>query len=380
VLVHELGHFATAKWARMKVTEYFVGFGPVLWSVRRGETTYGVKAFPLGGYVKIPGMSNLEEIDPQDEERTYRRQPFHKRLIVVSAGSFMHFVMAFILAWIAVIAFGVPNSSRVQVAGFSKWKGHSQTAAQLAGLQVGDQIDAVNGKPIQSETQLGDVIQHSPDKAITLGVLRAGRQITLRVVPQLGHLSKNTETIGAGKGKAVGLIGIEESPQAFSSEGPLRALGTAGANVGSITSLTFSGFGHIFSPHSISSLLHQVTNPHAASQAAKNPKGSDRVLSIVGAARVATQAEQAGILYLLGVLIALNIAFGILNMVPMLPLDGGHVAIAVYERIRTRRGRTPYQADVTKLLPVVYAFVAVLVLIVGSALFLDIAHPIANPF
>src|SRR5580692_8047456 len=99
VMIHELGHFATAKWSHMKVTEYFLGFGPRLWSIRRGETEYGVKALPLGGYVKIIGMSNTEDVDPADEPRTYRQQPFHNRLMVALAGSFMHFVMAFVLLW-----------------------------------------------------------------------------------------------------------------------------------------------------------------------------------------------------------------------------------------------------------------------------------------
>ena len=98
VMLHELGHFATAKWAGMKVTEYFVGFGPRLWSVRRGETEYGVKAIPAGGLREDPGFTNLEEIDPEDEPRTYRQQPFHKRIIVASAGSVMHFLIAFVLA------------------------------------------------------------------------------------------------------------------------------------------------------------------------------------------------------------------------------------------------------------------------------------------
>jgi membrane-associated protease RseP (regulator of RpoE activity) len=96
--------------------------------------------------------------------------------------------------------------------------------------------------------------------------------------------------------------------------------------------------------------------------------------------RTATQAEQSGILYLIDILIALNIALGLLNMLPMLPLDGGHVAIALYERVRTRRGRPYYRADVKKLLPVVYAFSAALVVVVVVAFYLDIAHPVANPF
>ena len=94
IMLHELGHFVTAKWSGMKVTEYFLGFGPRLWSFRRGETEYGVKALPLGGYVKIIGMSNLEEVPPEDEPRTYRQQPFRKRLLVAVAGSAVHFILA----------------------------------------------------------------------------------------------------------------------------------------------------------------------------------------------------------------------------------------------------------------------------------------------
>ena len=106
IMVHELGHFLAAKRGDMKVTEYFLGFGPRLWSFRRGETEYGVKAIPLGGYVKIPGMTNLEEVDPADEARTYREQPFHSRLLVAVAGSAMHFLMAFVLLWVLLVLRG----------------------------------------------------------------------------------------------------------------------------------------------------------------------------------------------------------------------------------------------------------------------------------
>ncbi|HUS61132.1 MAG TPA: site-2 protease family protein, partial [Acidimicrobiales bacterium] len=94
IMLHELGHFATAKWSGMKVTEYFLGFGPRIWSVRKGETEYGIKAIPAGGYVKIIGMNSLEEVDPADEPRTYRQQPYWQRLMVVCAGSTVHFIIA----------------------------------------------------------------------------------------------------------------------------------------------------------------------------------------------------------------------------------------------------------------------------------------------
>ena len=131
VMIHELGHFATAKWSHMKVTEYFLGFGPRLWSFRRGETEYGVKAIPLGGYVKIIGMTNTEEVDPADEPRTYRQQPFRNRLMVALAGSFMHFVMAFILLWCIVVFIG-QSQGNTTVAGFTTVT-HGTTPAQKAG-------------------------------------------------------------------------------------------------------------------------------------------------------------------------------------------------------------------------------------------------------
>ena len=115
IMVHELGHFLAAKHGHMKVTEYFLGFGPRLWSFRRGETEYGVKALPLGGYVKIPGMTNLEEVRPEDEARTYREQPFHARLLVAVAGSAMHFLMAFVLLWVLLTFVGLPNADKVGV-------------------------------------------------------------------------------------------------------------------------------------------------------------------------------------------------------------------------------------------------------------------------
>jgi membrane-associated protease RseP (regulator of RpoE activity) len=376
VMVHELGHFATAKWSHMKVTEYFVGFGPRLWSIRRGETEYGVKAIPAGGYVKIPGMTNMEELDPADEPRTYRRQPFHKRILVASAGSCMHFLMAFLLAYGALLYFGAPTAVREPIAGFLHWSGATQTAAQAAGLRKGDVVVGVNGKALTAVTEVKDVVNRSADKPVRLTIDRDGRTRTVTVTPVAGHYTADTkEVLGPGRGgKTVGLIGFEAgTPKSvFTSEGPIRGLGTAVIDIGRDTALTVRSV-----PHAIANLYSSLASSRAADSSARS---GDRPESIVGAVRTATQAEQSGILYLIEILIALNIAFGLLNMLPMLPLDGGHVAIAVYERIRTRRGRPYYQADAAKLLPVVYAFSAVLLVVVVSALYLDIVHPVANPF
>ena len=386
VALHELGHFATAKWSHMKVTEFFIGFGPRLWSVRRGETDYGIKPILVGAYVKIPGMTNLDEVDPADEPRTYRRQPFHRRILVASAGSIVHYVLAFLLALCVVLAFGAPDGTKVVVQGFVSWAGRTQTAAQAGGLRTGDEIVAVDGRKVTTPAALSSDIQRRDGRPVTLTVTRAGTRLDLRVQPQAGHTTgpaTTTEVLGpaSGKGKTEWLVGVRTEEQtAFAGKNPLAAVAWAGQDVGAVTSATVLGLGHVFSPHGLASLYDQVTNAKAASQAAQHPTTSGRVMSVVGAARLATQAEQVGVYYFVSILIALNIVLGLLNMFPMLPLDGGHVAIAVYERIRTRRGRPYYQADVRKLLPVTYAFMAVVLLVVGSAVFLDIVHPIANPF
>lgn len=157
---------------------------------------------------------------------------------------------------------------------------------------------------------------------------------------------------------------------------PVHALGTAAVLVGRITTGTVAALGHTFSPHGLSAFFGQLDNPKAADAAAKT---DSRVVSLPGAVRLADQAAKSGAANLLLVLATIIIAVGIINLVPMLPLDGGLVLVAVYERIRSRRGR-PYHADVTKLIPVASAFVLFLVVFVAAAIFLDIAHPIANPF
>src|SRR5215470_9993300 len=115
VMLHETGHFVTAKWFGMKATRYFVWFGPTLWSTWRGETEYGIKALPVGGFVKIVGMTSLDEVDPEDEARSFRRAPGWQRLIVLAAGSFMHFVIAAVLIFGLALAIGIENDNTTKL-------------------------------------------------------------------------------------------------------------------------------------------------------------------------------------------------------------------------------------------------------------------------
>jgi membrane-associated protease RseP (regulator of RpoE activity) len=372
VMLHELGHFATAKWAGMKVTEYFVGFGPRLWSVRRGETEYGVKAIPAGGYVRIVGFTSTEEVDEADEPRAYRQQPFHQRIIVASAGSAMHFLIAFVLAVIVVLGFGQPTNNYT-VASLEHWAGKT-TPAALAGLKTGDTIVSVNGKTFATPDAMTNAVKDATGKQIMLGVERDGRLIHLTATPESGKGVKVDGTKLADHG----YLGINIGDAVHSVSVP-AAPGAAVSTVWGVADQEVVGIGNVFSPHGISSLWHQLTNSKDAQAVANNPSLAPRPESLPGIVNIGAQAEQEGLYPVLMLLIAINIVFGILNMLPMIPLDGGHVAIAGYEWIRTKKGQPYYRADITKLFPVAALFIAFLGFFVLAAVFLDITHPLQLP-
>ena len=376
VMVHELGHFLAAKRGGMKVTEYFVGFGPRLWSFRRGETEYGIKALPFGGYVKIPGMTNLEEVDPADEDRLYREQPFHSRLLVAVAGSAMHFLMAFVLLWVLLTFVGVPNGNQVEIQGVSALGGARGPAAR-AGIQPGDVVVTVDGKPVAGNVDvLTTAVRDHPDVPVTVVVDRNGVRKSLTVTPTNGRTVHESGVQAPTGDAAFGVIGVSlGSP--VQTRSPVRAVASTGAELGRFTWASITGIGHLISPSAVSQRFDQVSSAKAASQAAAN---GTRAQSIVGIVQTANDAAHAGIGDFLYILIVINIFFGVFNLIPMLPLDGGHVAIAVYEKIRTGRRKELYHADVAKLMPFTWMFLLFLGILIVPALLTDILHPMANPF
>ncbi len=371
IMVHEFGHFAVAKWSKMKVTEFFVGFGPRIWSFRRGETEYGVKALPAGGYVKIVGMSSLEELAPEDEARAYRNSSYPRRLAVSAAGSFMHFVMAYLILVILFSVVGVADSTRAQVVALSKFPGVT-SPAQAAGLKPGDIIYAVNGVRLRSVNTLITKIEASADKAVELGVQRNGRELQLRVIPAKAS-SLNHSLTGAAASK--GLIGVELG-EPLVKAGILSSLWKPFSVIGQYTYATVGALVQHFSPSGISKYVHALQNPASTTSGAG---AATRFESPVGIVRLASQAANVGLGAVLTLLFSINIFIGVFNMVPLLPLDGGHVLIATYERIRSRKGRR-YHADMAKLIPVTYAVLVVILLLGVTALYLDLTHPLANPF
>lgn len=373
VMLHETGHFVMAKRFHMKATKYFVGFGRTLWSCQRGETEYGIKVLPLGGFVKIIGMTSLEDVDPADEPRSFRRQPAWQRAIVLVAGSFMHFALAFVLLFILAVGIGVSGSTTI--GSVSKCvpqtvraldsgacaKGLPSSPAGQAGLRARDKIVSIAGHPVSNWTQVGNVIRAQPaGQPVSVVVDRAGKQLTRPVTPV---------TVPGHKGA---LLGIDE--QVFERIGPVSAVAYAGSTFAQV--IEQSGQAAAKLPAALPNLF--------AKDRSKTAAGG--VSSIVGAADDAGQVVQAGggwqftVTALLLIVISLNIFVGAFNLLPLLPLDGGHLAIVFYERIRAwlariRRRPDPGMVDLEKLIPVSVGLFAVLV---GLGLVLIVAD-IVNP-
>ena len=369
IVFHEFGHFATAKLTGMKVTEFFVGFGPRIWSVRKGETEYGVKALPLGGYCKIPGMTMLEEVDPVDEPRTYRQQRFWKRLLVAVAGSATHFIMAFVLVY-AGLATGAYQPFDAEplpeVAELLDFPGERESPAQRAGFRVGDRIVAVDGDLVTEWDEVRNYTSERAGDEIEFVVERDGRRLPLRATPEdARRLEVDGQPLAPPDGPAVGLVGITP---AFESYDALSALPAAGKELGEFTVVTAGALGQLVTPSGISGYIDHL-------QGEETQPDDPRFLSPIGLAQVANTAADTGVQTVLVLLVAINIFVGMFNMVPLLPLDGGHVAIAVYEAIRARPGRR-YFADVSKLQPVLIFTLVLLGALALTSLWLDIFRPL----
>jgi len=373
VMLHEAGHFLTAKKFGMKVTQFFVGFGQTLWSTRKGETEYGVKAIPAGGFVKIVGMTELEDIDPADEPRSFRRQPGWQRIIVLAAGSFMHFVLAFVLLFALAVGIGLANPGNSTTVGAidtcvpanlnaACTAKSPDSPAKKAGVRAGDKIIAVAGTPVRDWTQMGKVIRKQPaGTPVTVTVQRGNQQLTL-------HTS--LAMVSGRKGSYLGVSPVV----VFNRTGPLGGVTYAGGKFGQIV----AGSAGV-----VTSLPRAIPDLFAKNRA-DTPGGS--VTSVVGAADVTGQVVaapigwRARIAVVLLIIASLNIFIGLFNLLPLLPLDGGHLAVVIYERCRAwlarLRGKPdPGPVDYRRLVPV---SVGVFALLVGFGLLLIMAD-LVNP-
>ncbi len=419
IALHEIGHLVPAKKFGVKVTEYMVGFGPTIWSAKRGETAYGIKGIPVGGYIRMIGMlpppkdapegtaramstgrlallvedarrQSLEEIAPGDENRVFYKLPVHRRVIIMLGGPFMNLVLAFFLFAAVLVGIGVPQPSLAVSAvvpcvptveapsGQPDASGECPTGespAALAGLQPGDVITAYNGTAAGSWDELTDRIRAEGASAGVLTVQRADGatvelpvdtvSVTRPVYDEAGEPTGQTETTG--------FLGvrpeIEYVPQPWSAV-PAQMWDLTARSAVALVSL----------PVRVYELVTETLIGGGERQL-------DSPVSVVGVSRLGGEVVaseepiEAKLALFLGLAASLNLFLFLFNLLPILPLDGGHVAGALYEGARrqwarVRRKPDPGPVDVARLLPVAYVVAIALVVVGGVVIFADLVKPL----
>lgn len=358
IVLHEFGHFLTAKAFRIKVTEFFVGFGPRLWSVRRGETEYGIKAVPAGGYVRIAGMNPFTEEPVEDQPRTFGAKPAWQRLIVLVSGAATHFVLAFLLLVLYFGAIGTPRYEPVIGAVEPRLEGRPSPAA-AAGLRPGDEVVSVDGRAVSDDEFIAYTRGHV-GRPIDLVVSREGRRLEFTLTPVLSDVA----------GRRVGRLGvILARGEVFARERvPVgSAIAESAALIGRGVSDSLRAVLRVFGPEGIGRLFHLVGG---GERSIEDPVG------LVGAGRLAGQAGAAGQFdAVFGLFISFNIFVGLLNILPLPPLDGGHVLLLGIEKARGGR-----PVDLRRVIPVMAVVAGFLIIYTVLLLYVDIRNPIPNPF
>ncbi|GIF02898.1 M50 family metallopeptidase [Actinoplanes siamensis] len=407
VSLHELGHMITGKRFGMKVTQYFVGFGPTIFSFRVGETEYGLKAIPLGGFCKIVGMTPQDDdVRPEDQPRAMWRFPVWKRTIVMSAGSITHFLLALAGAWVMAVSVGLPNihlpqntadqrsypamievgdclpvQTELKKLDAAAQKAASETCtpgvngavvppAKAAGLQDLDLVTKVGNTPVANYGQLTDAIRASPAGPTVFEIVRDGRAQSVKV----DLITDERAPIDNPEGQVAlvsvaGLSWDTDQPYVvhYSPAGAFQGSGEYGWY---LVENSFKAMARI--PQKIPALWHSITG---------DERDPDTPISVIGASRLGGEAIEKGVPEIFWqIFISLNVFIGLFNLLPLLPLDGGHIAIAWYEKVRSwlyqrLRRPDPGRVDYYKLMPLTYA----VILIGGAFTLLTATADIINP-
>ena len=352
VFLHEVGHFVTARRSGMKVTQFYMGMGPRVFSLQRGEVEFGLRALPVGAFVRIVGMNNLDECDPQDEPRTYRQQSYPKRLLVITAGSLMHLLIAIVLfVGIYSTAGRYGDTGELLIYGAPA----VDSPAEKIGLREGDQILAVDNQKIGSRRELiNAIVANKPGDTVSVQYLREGQSQIEQVV-----LAANPAN------PQVAFLGVASDSYRYVRQNVFNSVRFGLVDVARTARDSVGGLFVVLNPKNIFSNV-----------VADEPDMMTRPTTVVGASQVGGEIGRSdGLKGVLILLATVNIFVGIFNLVPLLPFDGGHAAIATYERLRSRRGKV-YRADVGKMIPVATTVVVLLVMLMFAGLYLDITSPL----
>lgn len=355
LMIHEGGHLLAAKAFGIKATKYFLGFGPTIWSFQRGETEYGIKAIPAGGYVRIIGMNPLEEVPPEDEGRTYRSRPFLQKSVVVMAGVGTHFVMAFLLLWVANVLIGAPDPNKpllslVRIV--PETADGSPSAAAQAGLQVGDRVFSVDGVPVATWNELTTILKLHPNQSVVLEVERDGG--FLQIAADL------TSRVDPETGVEQGFLGVSPG-MAKSRDNPFEGVWVSAGQVVTLVQMSAEGLRE-FVTH-FDDFIRAVFD-------SDEPLDEVRPVSVIGITQFGAVSQRAGFHVTLQLLAYVAVFVGMLNAVPLYPFDGGHFAVALYQKVTGR------EADVRKLMPVAVVVMGLMVLVGLLGLYFDIFRPL----
>jgi membrane-associated protease RseP (regulator of RpoE activity) len=371
---HEFGHYITARWAGIKVSKFFIGFGPTLWSTRRGamervlvthgggeqvverpETEVGIKLLPLGGFVRVLGMSPFEHLEPEELPRSFRAAPAYKRVIVLAAGSATHFITAFFVLFMIFSVVGIPDETAPLpvVDGISREVAGKPAPALQAGIKPGDRIVAVDGRPVRSWNDVKTAIASNPRRAISVRLRpRSGAERTVTITPAADRDEK---------GQIIGRIGILPAVRT-TRLGPFAGLSRSASLMAEISKSFAGAAPKAFAPRNLG--IVPGSKP-----------GQDRALSIYGAGWIAASLAATGqVAIFLFFYAQLNVFVGIFNMLPLPPLDGGNLLLVIVEKIRGK----PVEGRV--LLPIMAVVTSLLIFLGLSLLFQDIFSPIRSPF
>lgn len=405
IALHEVGHMVPAKRFGVKVSEYFVGFGPTLWSRKRGETEYGIKAFPLGGYVRLVGMvppgsavkplrirgwmrdliedarSASEAEIGDDDARAFYHLAWWRKVIVMSGGPVVNLIIAMVILTAVLSGIGVPTQTLTvsqivpcvpTTSAAECSAGDPASPASLAGIEPGDTFVSIDGQPFETWLDLTAYVSARPGVPLAVVVERAGSNVELQLTPasrerSLAEDPKSTETVG--------YMGV------YSAYERERQPITEGASVtGSAVVQTFGVIAH---------LPQQLWHVGRASVGLEE-RSTSSVMGLVGIGRTAgdvASSDVSGLSWLdkfqqeLLLLAGLNLALFVFNALPLVPLDGGHIASALWQGIkngwaRVRNAPRPAPVDVARMMPVAYGVFGILILMSLVLVFADIVAPV----